>query len=355
MKIDRKNYEAYFLDYLEGNLDEDMVNDFIEFLGENPGLKEELSDLELLTIGSEPILFNKKENLHKVKLDIENEFNKAAIAKIEGDIYAAENLEFEKYIEKNPGKKRDVVLFGQTKLKADETVTFSKKKKLYRYPVQRTVILWTARVAAVLVLAFAFFMLTDKPATDIATNNRVAKFDEKTVGAEKTVTLPELKETAVKNREEEAAKTDQTKAKVPIKEVLAGPGQNGSIGEKSKVILEHETLALNRDPNGIPAKIISIPGSISVRRPKTRLAVMHLSIPENSYGDERLLADVIKEKTGLDKLRFDKITKAGLKLVSNISNDKFNFETNKDGKVVKYNYDSRILAFSIPTKNEAAE
>ena len=43
MKINRNNYEAFFIDYLEGNLDEKMVDDFIEFLQQNPDLKEELS------------------------------------------------------------------------------------------------------------------------------------------------------------------------------------------------------------------------------------------------------------------------------------------------------------------------
>ena len=43
MKINRNNYEVFFMDYLDGNLDESVVNDFIEFLQKNPDLKEELA------------------------------------------------------------------------------------------------------------------------------------------------------------------------------------------------------------------------------------------------------------------------------------------------------------------------
>ena len=62
-----------------------------------------------------------------------------------------------------------------------------------------------------------------------------------------------------------------------------------------------------------------------------------------------------KEKTGLDKFRFNRITKAGLNLVSNISNDKFKYETNNEGEITEYNYDSRLVAFSIPAKNYDSE
>ena len=39
--INRDNYEAYLLDYLEGNLEESAVNEFIEFLKQNPRLQED--------------------------------------------------------------------------------------------------------------------------------------------------------------------------------------------------------------------------------------------------------------------------------------------------------------------------
>ena len=91
MKINRNNYEAFFIDYLEGNLDEKLVDDFIEFLQQNGDLKEELSLFETVSIGQEEMTFSKKELLLKEKYDIESEFNQAAVARLEGDI-----SEFEK-------------------------------------------------------------------------------------------------------------------------------------------------------------------------------------------------------------------------------------------------------------------
>jgi hypothetical protein len=130
MKINRNNYEAFFIDYLEGNLDEKMVDDFIEFLQQNPDLKEELSLFETVSIGQEEITFSKKELLLKDKYDIENEFNQAAIARLEGDFSALEKIEFENYLSAHPDKQKEAELFSKTKLQPDKSLVFSKKKEI---------------------------------------------------------------------------------------------------------------------------------------------------------------------------------------------------------------------------------
>ena len=70
MKITRDNYELYFLDYIEGNLDDNLVDIFIEFLQENPDLKEELQLAGSINIKPESIVFKGKENLYKEKYDL---------------------------------------------------------------------------------------------------------------------------------------------------------------------------------------------------------------------------------------------------------------------------------------------
>ena len=96
MQINRENYEAYFIDYLEGNLDELLVDDFIEFIKLNPDLKEELDLFESLEAIPENIAFENKEGLYKEKYDAETAFNDAAVACLEGDISEGEKSDFEK-------------------------------------------------------------------------------------------------------------------------------------------------------------------------------------------------------------------------------------------------------------------
>ncbi len=348
MKINKNNYEAYFLDYLEGNLNENIVNDFIEFLQQNPDLKEELSLLETVSIEPENISFNKKENLFKQKLDSEKEFDKAAIANLEGDIYASDKSEFENYIAEHPEKNKDVALFGKTKLQPDETIVFSKKKKLYHYSIQRNVFVWAGRIAAILVIAFAFFTLFDKPANDLILENKVAKVEDK---KDKKAATKELKQIPVKTQKEDPIKIKKNATKPVIKK-SAPKQKHKSLREDTQGRMKHEDIAMNRTQIEIPAEMNTITASLDIKQPEARIATMFLANPQNSadYYEERLLVDVVKEKTGIDKFQFNKITKAGLNLVSNISKEKFKYETNEEGKITEYKYDSRLLAFSIPSK-----
>ena len=46
MKIDRNNYEQYFIDYLDGRMDTDREKILLSFLKFNPDLKKELDGME---------------------------------------------------------------------------------------------------------------------------------------------------------------------------------------------------------------------------------------------------------------------------------------------------------------------
>ena len=130
MKITRDNYEVYFLDYLEGNLDENLVNDFIDFLRQNPDLKAELEIAGMVKVDLENVTFGNKEKLYKEKYDLKQEFNRAAVARMEGELQENEKAEFEKYLSTHPDKQKEAALFEKTRLKADKSIVFKKKRKL---------------------------------------------------------------------------------------------------------------------------------------------------------------------------------------------------------------------------------
>ncbi|MFW5773843.1 MAG: hypothetical protein ACOCWD_04095 [Tangfeifania sp.] len=345
MKITRESYEAYFLDYLEGNLDENMVDNFLEFLKQNPDLKDELSVMENTPLEPESIFFNKKENLYKNKYDTETEFNQAAIALVEGYISASEKAEFDAYLLKHPEKKKEVQRFQQTKLRPDKTVVFAHKNKLYRRSLGKTIFLWSSRVAAVLVLALAVYFYIGQSGENIIDKNQSAMVENQEGG--KTPAIAEAE-----NIE-------------PIKEIKTIPADlKNEIKPKATPTLHepvqentgYESIAEIRTPVETPPKLNSRPVALSVatNQPEVTLATMTITLPENYHvvKEERFLADAVKEKTRLDNFSFNKIKMAGLNLVSSISKDNFDYETNDEGKITELRYDSRLLAFSIPTNNE---
>lgn len=348
MEINRKNYEAYFIDYLEGNLEEKLVDSFIEFIRLNPDLKEELEIYEPVFVAPESVSFEKKNDLYKHRLDTEEEFDRAAVAILEDDITDEEKLEFEEYLAAHPDKEKEARLFNKTKLRADETVIFTQKNKLYKKPMGKAILLWSLRAAAVLIFGLAMFSLIDKEPAPVIPTDQVAKLTDKD---KKHLTTPPPKEKPedIKTKHD-PEKKKKAPSKPAVKKSVPKKKESKSIRENAKGRLEQEAVAVIRPQFFLPAKIQTITASIDAEMPEASLATMYLVYPDNSYDDEWLLADQFKETLDLGK-----ISKAGLNLFKSISNDRFTYETDPNGKVTEYSYDSRLLAFSIPGRNSQAE
>ena len=349
MKITRDNYEIYFIDYLEGNLDEDLVDGFIEFLKENPDLKDELQQVGSFTLTPDSAFFNDKKRLYKGKYDQNKEFDKAAVAYMEGDLTVEESAEFKAYLLGHPEKQQELAIFEKTKLIPDDHIVFHSKKRLYRSSGGKTILLWVTRVAAVVAIAIlAYRYAGNEPVNQMLNDNQVTISENKNedLGAKR---LPEIVE---KEKEPVAIKENPSFGE---NKPQSGKPVHKSSNETSIDRTDQEKIANVRPLQPIPEKIPGLNASLSHNN-----RVIASLVPVESADDvppapevqERLLVDVVKEKTGLDNLSLNKVAKAGLNLVNGFSRDKFNYETNAEGQITELNYDSRLLAFSIPTKQK---
>jgi len=330
MEINRNNYEAYFIDYLDGNLDESLVDRFIEFLQENPDMKEELKLFKSISVIPEEITFQPKNKLYKSKYDIEEEFNMAAVAEIEGDLEEEETAAFTEYLDAHPEKQKDHWLFEKTILTADENIRFARKDRLYKKPVRKVVLLWAGRVAAILVLGLAIFSLIDRTSTTNDQENQAAQTD-----------LPEkISHPDIPPRELQITEPEKTEPLAVVVKMKQIRNQNKS----PEHTIEQGNLTVERIPLEVPKKLTALTASLDAGSPHASLGTVTLvySIDDDA-DDEHLLTDNLR-----DKISLQKITRAGLNLVTSLSNERFTYQTNKKGKVIEYNFDSRLLAFSIP-------
>ncbi|MCF8370761.1 MAG: hypothetical protein K9H64_04005 [Bacteroidales bacterium] len=138
MLITRNNYEEFFLDYLDGNLNPELEQEFHDFLASNPDLKEELTEMEsegAISIQPTSAIFEPKESLKQ------NEFaligqptytENTAIAYIENDLTPEQKKEFDKIVDHNPSAKKSFLMFQKTKLVADTSVVYKEKSGLKR-------------------------------------------------------------------------------------------------------------------------------------------------------------------------------------------------------------------------------
>ncbi|NOZ46195.1 MAG: hypothetical protein GXO79_05370 [Chlorobi bacterium] len=136
MKINRNNYESFFLDYIEGNLSNDEIAELRVFISENRDLEDELKEFESFHIIPENLDFSEKENLKisffsDIKITNENvaEF---CIAFYENDLTPEKKLELEHFLNTHTEIRQDFLLFAKTKLKANQTVKFFDKSALLK-------------------------------------------------------------------------------------------------------------------------------------------------------------------------------------------------------------------------------
>lgn len=98
--INSNNYEAYFLDYLEGNLNAQQEFELMDFLDKHPALKAELDvDLGELTLQAEEVSLDKSE-FKKVGIQPEEE-DDLMIASVEGQLSLDATTELNTYVQSN--------------------------------------------------------------------------------------------------------------------------------------------------------------------------------------------------------------------------------------------------------------
>lgn len=129
MNINKNNYEAYFLDYHEGNLSPQEVTDLFLFLEGHPELKKELEEFENITLDDfHPAVFENKESLKKnITPDNREDY---FIRAIENNLDANEWMLLQTFLTENPEFLKEFNLFKKTKLQADPSISFENKQEL---------------------------------------------------------------------------------------------------------------------------------------------------------------------------------------------------------------------------------
>jgi hypothetical protein len=132
-KIGLSNYEAFLLDYLEGNLSAENTADLLLFLEQNPDLKVELESLsEIILSPDKAVIAEFKEGLHQTESRIKHRFHELAIALYDQSISGSEKQELDNLIVQYPLLEKEFNALGNTYLKPDYSVIFTNKSSLQK-------------------------------------------------------------------------------------------------------------------------------------------------------------------------------------------------------------------------------
>ena len=353
MKISRENYEMWFMDWLDNNLTGSQAEELNSFLDENPDLQEEFNDLCVLNLRPTACILKGKQKLLRSSSDLpERQFEILCAAAAENDLREEEQIEIDEIISQDPGKVRTLEIYKRLRLKAPEIV-YPNKRKLFRLSAGQKVyrVVWTGLSAAAVV---SIIFLT-------GVLNRSGRLeDNTTVALEKTAHLPQAdNRIAVENKnptfvEKTSPPLAQKKTELVAENMQSIPVEQENEIEKisapEKVSLIVPPLQENLQDNSLVAVNIPIK-----------------SVPEHDPDDgrsnigrfiaQRFRSKVLDEPAASDKpLKGYEIAEAGIEGLNKLLGWQMALTTKNDekGDVKSVNFNSRMLKFNAPVKNNGS-
>lgn len=167
MNPDLSNYEMWFIDWLDGKLNESQIKELRKFLEENPDLKEELEFLPFLELKPVESEFVAKGLLTRTADDYsEAQFEYMCIAYLENDLTADQSAELLEIISIDEGKKRVFDMICRLRLKP-VIVTFPRKSVVKRLTIGRKALRLAAAgltaAATIVILITVYILLRSQP------------------------------------------------------------------------------------------------------------------------------------------------------------------------------------------------
>lgn len=166
-KINSENYEAFYLDFLEGNLSAEEAALFSDFLNAHPELKLEDEALVYVPTSNSEVLeaswktnlkidaFEDPITLHNIELFL--------IASVENQLSETKKKELNAFLLANPSYQTELGLYQRSKLQADLTQIYANKNGLKKGGgVIIPMFVRYAAVAASIVLVVSIYLKNDQ-------------------------------------------------------------------------------------------------------------------------------------------------------------------------------------------------
>lgn len=165
MKINRNNYEAFFLDYLEQRLTEEQKHELMEFLKQHPDLQSELNDFQMIYVSPPPIQYPHKD---KLKMTAETTLpplrqdtvEQWIIAYYEGDLHSEQTQALKEFLLHNPEYDELFHIYKKFRLKADRQIQYEHKSLLKHKPKSISLQYLVIPLSIAATLAGFWFLLT---------------------------------------------------------------------------------------------------------------------------------------------------------------------------------------------------
>ncbi len=260
MKLNRYNYEEFFILYLDNELDGETRREVDDFVQANPDLKAELDVLaQSRLIPDTEITFVDKGSLLRFdnsSISLSN-YEEKLISYIDNELNEGERNEVERFAAAHPAVQKELNLLRQTKLQP-EAIVFPNRESLYRKEEKARIISFRwmrIAAAAVLLLAVgttAIILLNNNNATH--SGGPVVVVDPTGSAQQKSGSTPKEVVTPPSNKHEIASTGSEAGNTTTLnKHSIARAQENTQIEkhEQEKVEKDDRLIAtVNVQPNG---------------------------------------------------------------------------------------------------------
>jgi hypothetical protein len=220
--ITHENYEVFYLDYLEGNLSENVRLLFLDFLANNPELQ--LTDDSIPVIETTEITIDKdfKTTLYQINTAYAsiNHSNSSIflLAAIENELTPEKTTELNAFLAQNDLAQKEFELLKMTKLSPDFSQKFPAKQTLKKAVSKPLWPIYSALAAACLL---AFFIVTQLLSSETVLNSSEKSLVQ---SAKKTIEKLDNKYTLANSIYNNLAKIEKKSSKKVLKNELPKVG-----------------------------------------------------------------------------------------------------------------------------------
>lgn len=249
MKIDRHNYEEFFILYWDNELAAAQKQAVEDFVNQNADLREEFEIFgETRFTPDTDLQFKEKDFLLNDSFINITNYEEQLLNYIDDEVTNEERKEVEKFVGLNPGVQKELALLQRTKLQSESNINFPDKSILYRREEKVRVISMTwfrVAVAAAIIIIAGFTALqlvnTGKNGNDPEVATITSKKTTPANNEVKTSNSP-AKDPIVKQPE-------QSLTKVNDKSIKGSKKENIKIKEEQKKADEILIASASKEPD----------------------------------------------------------------------------------------------------------
>jgi hypothetical protein len=366
MAIDRSNYHTWFIDLIDGLLNEQEILEVNKFLAKNPDLKAELNAVASINLQPPIGFFREKDVVKKSFSNLSAEqFDNLCIAYMENDLSSEQISELEEMIASDEQKRNTLSIYKRLRL-TPPPINFTGKQSIKKLTagqrILRISLAGTGIAATIALFALTYVFLTGKQNIDtIRTSDNLIQ-DTIYVTRGKVIVIP-----ASDTPDYHGVKKQHGQGTERVPEKATG-----------NTLPDQIILNAIKRPSADLIAPESIPSTLDVKMPEgiimpykpssTNLIALKYDVFNTYFNDdrsnvERFLARFFHEKIMKDKKSGDRpvesfeIAEAGITGLNKLLGWQMELQKNTDenGNVTSYYFSSKLLKFNTPVKKQGKE